>query len=195
MPVTKTPAIIKAKDGVEIRGLCLPGVVQDGTTDPYQVDSEVVVLVDTTSLTFTVDLSNVEVDGRIVMIYDVGGNCFANNVTITSAATITGKQKLNQDYGVIGYIYRESTGRWYSIINETTKTGYIGPGDFTGSPLSATVTFDTTYVSTNYSIAITGEDARSWSISSKAAGGFTVDSNSSTALTGNVYWTTIAYTS
>ena len=156
MPATKTPAIIRGKDAVEIRALSLPGVIQDGTTDPYQVGSEVVVLVDTTSLSFTVDLSNAEVDGRIVMIYDVGGNCFANNLVVSSGATLIGKQKLNQDYGVIGYIYRESTTRWYSIINETTKAGYIDQGAFTGTPLSATVTFDTAFQSSaNYSITIT----------------------------------------
>ncbi len=196
MPTVKKPAVITAQDGVEIRSLCLPGVIQDGTANPYLVTDDVIVLVDTSTTVFDLDLTAAEVDGRVIMVYDVGGNCYTNPVTISSGgASITGKNLLNQDNGVVGYVYNEANTTWYSIINETTKAGVVPNGDFSGSPYKATVLFGgSSFIGTNYAVTITGEDARTWTVESKGGGGFDINSNSSTVLTGYVYWTAIGYT-
>jgi hypothetical protein len=54
------------------------------------------------------------------------------------------------------------------------------------------VTFTTAFPDTNYTITVTGVDARQWSWSSKATTGFTISSNANQALTGNVDWQAIA---
>ncbi len=74
-----------------------------------------------------------------------------------------------------------------------TKNNAISNTSFGGTPLSASVTFATAFPNTSYSIAVTGEDARAWSIQSKTAAGFTVNSNSSVALIGDTYWQATSY--
>jgi hypothetical protein len=61
---------------------------------------------------------------------------------------------------------------------------------FAGSPYSASITFGTAYPNNSYAITVTGEDARIFTISSKTSSSFTINSNSSTALSGPVYWIT-----
>ena len=75
----------------------------------------------------------------------------------------------------------------------TTKSNVVTSGTFTGSPRKAAITFTSAFANTNYAITITGDDARSWTIESKATTGFTINSNSSQAITGNTYWHAIAY--
>jgi len=74
-----------------------------------------------------------------------------------------------------------------------TKAGSIAFTAFAGTPYSASVTFSTSFANTNFAVVVTGEDARSWTIQNKTAGGFTVNSNSNTVLTGTTYWTCTAY--
>lgn len=74
-----------------------------------------------------------------------------------------------------------------------TKAGSIAYTAFGGTPYSASVTFSTAFPNTNFAVVITGEDARIWTIESKTASGFTVNSNSNTAVTGTAYWTCTAY--
>ena len=74
-----------------------------------------------------------------------------------------------------------------------TKAGSIAYTAFGGTPYSASVTFSTAFPNTNFAVVVTGEDARIWTIESKTASGFTVNSNSNTAVTGTAYWTCTAY--
>ena len=71
---------------------------------------------------------------------------------------------------------------------DTLKAGSGSAASFGGSPLTASITFTTPFSNNLYAITVTGEDARSWTIQSKVSGSFVVNSNSSTALTGPVYW-------
>jgi hypothetical protein len=74
------------------------------------------------------------------------------------------------------------------------KSGYIQGSTFSGvGDLSANVLFDIAYPNTDYSITVTGEDARIWSVSTKANTGFEINSNSPIAFVGNVYWQTLPY--
>ena len=71
------------------------------------------------------------------------------------------------------------------------KSGTVTAGTFTGAGnLSAAVTF-TAFPSTAYSVVVTGTDSRSWTVSSIATTGFTINANAHQALTGPVYWIAI----
>lgn len=73
---------------------------------------------------------------------------------------------------------------------ERRKTGLVPAVDFVGAPRVATVTFAQAYPDANYSIAITGVDARSWTYQTKTAAGFVINTNANQALTGEVSWQT-----
>ncbi len=73
------------------------------------------------------------------------------------------------------------------------KAGSVANTSFSGSPLTASVTFSSAFSNGNYAIAITGEDSRAWMIQNKTPNGFVINSVSSVALTGNTYWTCTAY--
>ncbi len=78
------------------------------------------------------------------------------------------------------------------LVNGTTPGGSTvkagSATSFGGSPRTGSITFATPFTDNNYSVTVTGEDARSWTIQSKSSTGFTINSNSSVALTGPVYW-------
>ncbi len=69
------------------------------------------------------------------------------------------------------------------------KNGTISGSTFSGVPLIYTLTFTTSFIDNNYAVSIVGEDARMWSISGKTLSGFTINSNSSVLINGNVFWT------
>lgn len=73
------------------------------------------------------------------------------------------------------------------------KAGSVANTSFSGSPLTASVTFSTAFTDGNYAIAITGEDSRAWMVEHKTPNGFVINSVSSVALAGNTYWTCTAY--
>ena len=74
-----------------------------------------------------------------------------------------------------------------------TKAGSVANTSFAGNPKKATVTFTTAFPNTSYAVTVTGEDARSWTIESKAVGSFVISANSNTNLTGTTYWTAMTY--
>ena len=59
-----------------------------------------------------------------------------------------------------------------------------------GGEYKYTVTFGTAYSNNNYAISVVGGDAVSWTIESKGASQFTINSNQSSPLTADVYWIT-----
>jgi len=69
------------------------------------------------------------------------------------------------------------------------KSGIVASGSFApGNPRTAAVVFATAFVDNNYTVIISGTDKRTWSSESKTSAGFTINSNASQELTGNVYW-------
>lgn len=68
------------------------------------------------------------------------------------------------------------------------KSGIVAAAAFTGTPRKSVVTFASPFSDNNYAVAFTGVDGRSWSVESKTANGFTINSRAATALTGEVYW-------
>lgn len=191
MPVGFSPSVITAKDGVHIKGLVLaPGSAH---TSNYTVTTETVLMVDSSGGSFDIDLSGIDGnDGRVIIVQDQGGQCRTNAVTITGG-NIVGKNVLNTNYGVLGFVYSLQSSSWYSFINEIYKSDVVSAGSFSGTPLTFAVFFTTAYLTNDYSVSVSSDDPRIWTVESKSASGFTINSNSSTALTGNVYWTTTSH--
>ncbi len=75
------------------------------------------------------------------------------------------------------------------------KSGVVAAGAFNlvGGVYVSNVAFGTTYGNANYSVSITGEDARAFTVANKLQGGFQINTNSNVALVGDVYWMTIPY--
>jgi hypothetical protein len=90
-----------------------------------------------------------------------------------------------------------AAGTWaYAQIHKSVlsqKAGRKQSVDFSGNPKTAAVVFDNAYANTDYSIVITGTDARAWSWESKSVSGFTINANANQALTGDVLWQTSEY--
>jgi hypothetical protein len=91
-----------------------------------------------------------------------------------------------------GSLFGTATSASY-VNGMITKNNAIANTSFTGTPRKATVTFTTAFPNTNYSVVITGEDLRSWTIESKLAGSFVINTNSNAALTGATYWQATSY--
>jgi hypothetical protein len=85
------------------------------------------------------------------------------------------------------------SGSIISTTGATTKANAISSASFGGTPLTSSITFTTPYPNSSYSVVVTGEDARIWTIESKTASGFTINSNSNIALAGNTYWQSTSY--
>ena len=66
--------------------------------------------------------------------------------------------------------------------------GKVSNSSFTGSPLTYTVTLSSSFPNTNYSVVVTGGDARTWTIESQTTSGFIINSNSNTSLSYSTYW-------
>jgi hypothetical protein len=139
----------------------------------------------------------------------VDSDSLALSTTITSITSITSTSFTGSLLGtaatasyVNGNIYNSSnpaTSASYAATASyvpTIKSGAVAAGSFSstgGENYKATVAFTVAYANTSYSISIVGGDARSWTIESKGAGQFTINSNSLTPLTAEVYWVTIPY--
>jgi hypothetical protein len=81
-----------------------------------------------------------------------------------------------------------------SYINGSIiKSNSVPPGMFGGTPLTTSITFTADFPNPSYSVTITGEDARIFTIQNKSATGFEINTNSNIALTGNTYWHAISY--
>lgn len=77
--------------------------------------------------------------------------------------------------------------------NRIIKAGVVAGATFAGAPRTATVTFGTAMPNTNYSIAISGANSRSWSYQTKTVNGFVINANANAALSGEVTWTCISH--
>jgi hypothetical protein len=73
-------------------------------------------------------------------------------------------------------------------INSKNISGRVLAINFTGSPRKTTVTLSQTLPNTSYSVAISGVDARAWTVESLTITSFIINSNASLALTGDVRW-------
>jgi hypothetical protein len=127
---------------------------------------------------------------------------YTGSAIITGSLIITGSTTSTE--GFTGSL--QGTSSWASdsisasyastasyVNGSITKANALPPGMFVGTPLTATVTFTTDFPNPSYSVTITGEDARIFTIQNKSATGFEINTNSNIALTGNTYWHAISY--
>ena len=144
----------------------------------------------TTFTTRLQDLSNVTITSPTngqALIYN-GGNWI--NGTPASASNAVNAQTASY-LPVATYNITSSwaTNSLTASYLNTLKASSASVASFGGSPLTSSVTFGSAYSNNNYSISIVGEDARIFTIQSKSSTGFTINTNSTIALTGPVYWT------
>jgi hypothetical protein len=76
-------------------------------------------------------------------------------------------------YEQIGFQYGGISGSWFSGEPKTYMVNLLSP-----------------YSDTSYTITITGEDIRLWSVFNKSTSSFGVSSNSNVSFEGYVYWRT-----
>jgi hypothetical protein len=74
-----------------------------------------------------------------------------------------------------------------------TKAGSVANTSFAGNPKKYTVTFAAAFTDANYAVAVTGEDARSWTVESKVAGSFIINANSNAGLSGATNWIAVKH--
>jgi hypothetical protein len=73
------------------------------------------------------------------------------------------------------------------------KSGTVAGSSFAGNPKTVAVTFGTAFPNTNYQIVILSNTNRTWTWSSKATTGFTINANANAAFaSGNVDWFAIS---
>jgi len=150
-------------------------------------------LIDITGNTITVTLPTaVGVNGKNYVIKNRGTGVVT--VATTSSQTIDGAntKSLNNNDGIeiisdgSNWIIAAGTG---TVTSSTTaKSGIVSNTTWTGSPLNYQVTFTSAFPSTNYSVTVTGGDARSWTVESVTVNGFIINSNSNTGLLYPTYW-------
>jgi hypothetical protein len=78
---------------------------------------------------------------------------------------------------------------------QTFQSGVVSGSQFTGNPKTITINLLQNLPNNNYSITVTGEIARTWSIisGSRTTSSFGINANANNAFTENVYWQLIKY--
>ena len=163
-----------------------------GITATYLVKEEDY-LIDVTGNTVTVTLPTaVGVNGKNYVIKNRGTGVVT--VATTSSQTIDGAntKSLNNNDSIevisdgSNWIIAAGTG---TVTSSTTaKSGIVSNTTWTGSPLNYQVVFTSAFPNTNYSVTVTGGDARVWTIESVTVNGFIINSNSNTGLLYPTYW-------
>jgi hypothetical protein len=150
-------------------------------------------LIDVTGNTVTVTLpTSVDINGKIYVVKNSGSGVVT--VSTTSSQTIDGSNSKtlnnNDSIQIIsdGSNWNIVGGVGSVISSTTTKSGVVSNSTFTGSPLNYQVSFTSSFPNTNYSVNVTGGDARVWTVENVTTGGFIINSNSNTGLLYSTYW-------
>ena len=72
-----------------------------------------------------------------------------------------------------------------------TKSGVVAGASFAGAPQTFSVVFSAAFADNDYSVTVTAEDTRTWSVENKSSAGFDINANSGAAISGNVFWQAI----
>lgn len=112
---------------------------------------------------------------------------FAGDFAGTANADITGSL-----YGTASYA---NTASFVPSIKSGTSPSSSAAQNVGGEYIY-NISFGTNYLTNNYAVNITAtSDLRIWTIESKSMSGFRINSNSTVATTGDVYWVAIPYNS
>ena len=150
-------------------------------------------LIDVTGNTITVTLPTaVGIDGKNYVIKNSGSGVITVETTSSqtidgvSIKTLNGNSSIEVVSNGSNWIVVAGTG---SVISSTTtKSGIISNSTFTGTPLNYQVVFTSAFPNTNYSVTVTGGDARVWTVESITVNGCIINSNSNTGLLYPTYW-------
>lgn len=121
----------------------------------------------------------------------VTGTTFSSNEATLTRNDGTDVLKITGDTNVV--LSNPSTNQIKVGLDLGIKSGSVRGTEFTGNPKTYKVIFTTPYPDTDYSINITGSINRNFTFESKTAASFIINSNSNTAFSDNVDWTTIKY--
>jgi len=180
---------VARKGIISLGGITFPA---KGITSSYTVGVNDY-LVDVTGNTITVTLPTaVGINGKNYVIKNSGNGVVT--VATTSSQTIDGAStkslKNNDSIEIISdgsnWVIAAGTGTVTS--STTTKSDIVSNSTWTGTPLNYQVSFTSAFPSSNYSVTITGGDARSWTVESVTVNGFIINSNSNTGLLYPTYW-------
>ena len=151
-------------------------------------------LIDVTGNTITVTLPSAVLgnSGKNYVIKNSGSGVVT--VATTSSQTIDGvnTKTLNNNDSIevisdgSNWIIAAGTG---TVTSSTTaKSDVVSNSTWTGTPLNYQVIFTSAFPNTNYSVTVTGGDARVWTVESVTVNGFIINSNSNTGLLYSTYW-------
>ena len=104
-----------------------------------------------------------------------------------SYSLVAGSTFNNGTSSIFGTSSWASSASYYKSF-PSIKSGQIPSQSFGGTPLIYNVVFTSSYSNANYSVGITGGDARIWTIEQISASNFTICTNSSVLLSQNVSW-------
>jgi hypothetical protein len=135
----------------------------------------------------TTQIGNIVITGSLTVTQNISASSFTGSLfgTATTASYITSSfftginAALSASY---------ATTASYAANIPSLKASSASVASFSGTPKSSSITFASSFPNNSYAVTVTGEDARSWTIQSKTSAGFTINSNSTVALTGPVYW-------
>jgi len=121
-----------------------------------------------------------------------------SNITITGSVNVSGSLNATASWAVsasnaISSSYATTASYALNGGSGNTKASASLSTIFVGSPLSASISFASNFSNTNYAVTVTGEDARIWTVTNKTTSSFIINSNSSVALSGPVYWIATSY--
>lgn len=180
---------IARKGIISLGGVTFPST---GLTSSYTIGVNDY-LVDVTGNTVTITLpTSVGINGKNYIVKNSGTGVVT--VSTTSGQTIDGSSSKtlnnNDSIEVVsdGTNWNIVGGVGSVISSTTTKSGVVSNTTFTGSPLNYQVSFTSSFPNTNYSVNVTGGDARIWTVESVSVNGFIINSNSNTGLLYPTYW-------
>jgi hypothetical protein len=156
---------IVRKGIISLGGITFPST---GITSSYTVGVNDY-LVDVTGNTVTVTLpTSVGIDGKNYVVKNSGSGVVT--VSTTSGQTIDGSSsktlRTNDSIEIVSDVSNWNiVGGIGSVVSSTTtKSGIVSNSTFTGSPLNYQVLFTSSFPNTNYSVNVTGGDARVWTV-------------------------------
>lgn len=135
-------------------------------------------------------------DGLGNVVFTIPSSSYGQNILMSDAtssmsvsSSISSITSLTSDFSLLSGNSITSTTTSYILM--PIKSGIVDSSSFGGNPLSSSVVFNNIFADNNYSITITGDSDRVWSIKNRSSGSFIINSNQITPLTGSTYWQAI----
>lgn len=119
-----------------------------------------------------------------------------SNISFTGSISGSATGSFTGSYtgSLLGTVSNSSTASYVSNI----KSGKVTSGEWVvelvGNNYTASVLLSSSYLNSSYAVSLTcGADVRMLSVTNKTPSGFNINSNSTSAMTDDVYWVTVPY--